>query len=177
MPEVNWTEAPQSVIHTAEAIIHTMHPKLRDARIAFVFRDKAQKQGERFILGQCTKVPAKFQPLLEYDYIIWLSEDDYAGMTDKQREALIFHELYHIKYNYEADSWSIRPHDVQEFSAVIERYGIYSPDVRKVKEAMDKYETQTLPGLLDNAIEMSYKGRVVSMTGRELERAAQALGD
>ena len=41
---------------------------------------------------------------------------------------------------------------------------------------MDKYETQTLPGLLDNAIEMSYKGRVVSMTGRELERAAQALG-
>lgn len=175
MPEATWSEAAPSVIKTAEGLIESYHPVLKSARIAFVFRSEAQKQGERYILGQCTKVPAKFQPYLEFDYIIWLSEQDYMGMDSRQREALIDHELCHCKFSIESLSWGIRPHDIQEFSAVIERYGIWSPDVRKVKTALDKYETETLPGLVMDSFGSNGKGKVVTMTGTELERAASAL--
>lgn len=178
MPDVTWAEAAPSVIHTAENLIENFHPVLVNARIAFVFRSEAQKQGDRMILGQCTKVPAKFRPYLDYDYIIWLSEADYMAMDDLQREALVDHELCHCKYNAETGTWGIRPHDVQEFSAVIERHGIWSPDTRKVKNAIDTYETQTLPGLMMGAFDELTKGsgKVVTMTGAELDRAAKAIG-
>jgi predicted metallopeptidase len=180
MPDpVTWSEASPSVLHIAQDLIKTVLPILaaEQVNIAFVFRSVAQKQGERYILGQCTKVPAKFQPYLEYDYIIWLSEEDYMSMDDRAREALIYHELLHCKYNFEAGSWGIRPHDIQEFSQVIERYGIWSPDVRKVKDAIDKYEMQTLPGLMHDAFDkLTGEAKVVTMTGAELEKAAHALG-
>lgn len=171
---VEWSEAPNSVIHTAENLIKNFYPWLESARIAFVFRSKAQKLGDRFILGQCTKVPAKFQPYLEYDYIIWLSETDYSDMDDLRREALIDHELMHCKYG--KNGWTIRPHDIQEFSDVIERHGVWSPDVRRAKRAIDAYETQRLPGMLvDTMTTLGHAGKVVTMTGAELERAAKAL--
>lgn len=189
---MKWTEASSSVIKFAENLIENFHPILKEARIAFVFREKAQKQGERYILGQCTKVPEKFQPYLEYDYIIWLSEEDYAEMDDLRREALIDHELCHCKFSGQTGTWGIRPHDIQEFSDVIERHGIWSPDIRRIKSAIEKYEAQTLPGLLVDSMEkfvnatgkigadsvtLSSNGKVVTLSGEELDRAAKALAE
>lgn len=171
---VTWSEAPQSVIHTAENLIENFHPILKSARIAFVMRSKAQKQGTRYILGQCTKVPDKFKPYLEFDYIIWISEEDYMGMDDLQREALIDHELCHCKWSSKTGTWGIRPHDVQEFSDVIRRHGTWSPDVLRVKDAIDQYQMQPLPGAMDT-ITFSGAGKVVSLTGEQFDRAAKAL--
>jgi len=189
--EVKWTEASPSVLHYAENLIRNFHPHLNDARICFVFRSEAQKQGERMILGQAAKVPAKFMPYLEYDFIIWLSERDYISMDDLSREALIDHELCHCSGNQWL-GWKIRPHDIQEFSDVIQRHGCWAPDVRLAKSALNQYEMQTLPGLvmdsmnnLMNAAEkagaeqvtISGAGKVVTLTGEQLDRAAKALAD
>ncbi len=171
MSKVTWSEATPSVLHTAENLIQNFHPVLGSARIAFVFRSEAQKQGDRFILGQCTKVPVKFQPYLEYDYVIWLSEQDYMAMDDLRREALIDHELMHCKFG--ANGWTIRPHDIQEFADVIRRHGVWSPDILKVEEAIQEYKQSGLPGSVE--IGTPGRGGVVTMTGAELERAAQAL--
>lgn len=173
MPDVTWSEAPQSVIHFAENLIKNFHPILDTARIAFVFRSEAQKQGERYILGQCTKVPAKMQPYLEYDYVIWISEEDYMKMDDLQREAIIDHELCHCKYG--VSGWTIRPHDIQEFSVVVERHGIYSGDVRRFANAVEQYKQSGLPGSYE--VTISGAGQVVSLTGAELDRAAKALAE
>lgn len=165
MADVNWTEASPSVIHIAESLIKKYHQFLKEARIAFVFRSEAQMQGTRMILGQCSKVPAKMQPYLEYDFLIWLSESDYMAMDSLTREALIDHELCHCKWG--ANGWTIRPHDIQEFSAVIKRHGIWSPDIRAVKDAIDEYEIHTLPGLIIGGLEG--KGKVGTLKGKELE--------
>lgn len=184
MSDITWSEASPSVLRTAENLIENFHPILKAARIAFVFREKAQKQGDRYILGQCAKVPEKFQPYLAYDYVIWLSEDDYSGMDDLRREALIDHELCHCKFSVQSGTWGIRPHDIQEFAAVIERHGVWSHDVLRVKSAIDTYEMQTLPGLMMDSMGKIFTapdkvgdGKVATLSGAELDRAARAIAD
>lgn len=139
MGEETWSEAPLSVIHTAEMLIREHHRCIEDARICFVMRSEAQKRGNRYILGQASKVPAKMQPHFEYDFLIWLSRDDYNAMDTGQREALIDHELAHCRPNAEG-GWKIREHDIQEFAEVIGRHGLWTAELREMEHATNVYQ-------------------------------------
>jgi hypothetical protein len=175
MSEITWSEAPQSVIHTAEEIIRQFHPWLNDARIAFVMRSEAQKRGPRMILGQTSKVPEKMHPYLEYDFLIWLSEKDYEGMSDAQREALIDHELCHCAKNLVTDGWKLREHDIQEFAIIISRHGLWTEDLRRMDKAKEMYQQGDL--LKDTQITMATPGgHVATITGAQLKRAAEIAG-
>ena len=46
--------------------------------------------------------------------------------TDEQLEILLLHELLHIGIQWDGneETYSIIPHDVEDFRAIIERYGI-----------------------------------------------------
>lgn len=141
-----WEEASPSVIHIAEQLIDQYHPWLRDARIGFVFRDKAQPSAGRLILAQAQKVTAKLQVYLEFDFLIWISKEDWEGkLTDTQREALIDHELCHCVKRLDNDTWAIRPHDVQEFWQIIERHGLWSSDLINGRESMERAIQAELP--------------------------------
>jgi hypothetical protein len=177
MAEITWSEAPQSVIHTAEVIIRQYHPHLKDAHIAFVMRSEGQKRGQRMIIGNTCKVPDKMQPFLEYDFLVWLSELDYKDMSDATREALIDHELCHMKKNFDDDTWTLREHDVQEFAVVISRRGLWTEDLRRVDAAINMYQQETFPELMSNAlVEMgaTRKGNVVTITGEQLDKMTKA---
>ena len=51
-------------------------------------------------------------------------------LTEKQRLALIDHELCHIVRDVDSDSgFSMRSHDIEEFAAVVERHGAWKADV------------------------------------------------
>lgn len=139
MSEIIWSEAPLSVIHTAEVLIREHHRCIEDARICFVMRSEAQKRGNRYIVGQASKVPAKMQPHFEYDFLIWLSKDDYDAMDTGQREALIDHELCHCRPNNEG-GWKIREHDIQEFAEVVGRHGLWTAELREMEHATNVYQ-------------------------------------
>jgi len=174
MTEITWSEAPQSIIHAAEELIRQYHPWLNEARIAFVMRSEAQKKGH--VLGQASKVPEKMQPYLEYDFLIWLSEKDVAGMANSEIEALIDHELCHCAKNLATDGWKLREHDIQEFAEIISRHGLWSADLRRMDKAVEIYQQGNL--LKDTEITMSDgRGRVVSMTGDQLKRASELTGE
>lgn len=69
-------EVEQDVLDMAESIIDRHHPVLAQARIGFVFKDKASTSGGRTILGQCSKVGDKQKAAgLDLDYIITLAHD------------------------------------------------------------------------------------------------------
>lgn len=174
MPDVKWTEAPQSVIHTAEMLIDKYHPWLRDARIAFVMRSEAQKQGGFLIHGQTSKVPDKFQAYLDYDYLIWLAEDSYMANSSDWREALIDHELCHCKYG--ANGWTLRKHDLNDFSIIIARHGFWSDDLQRASHAAETYRQEVLPFRDDGSVTVTGGGRVVTVTPQQLERISAAGG-
>ena len=154
----DWEEASQSVITIAEQLIEEYHPHLEKARIGFVFRKKAQKSGGVRVLGQTQKINPKLQVCLELDFLIWISKEDWEEkFTDAQQHALVDHELSHCGFDVD-NGWVMRPHDVQEFWHIIKRHGLWSADLMRGKEALEKAVQKALPMLDGNP-----PGKVVSV--------------
>lgn len=91
-----------------------------DVQIAFLASSAARKSRGRPRLGECERVPAKYRWAVPFDYSITIFEPNAQGMDDRQMEALVFHELLHIAEG----GRGVRPHDREEFDAVIDGYGL-----------------------------------------------------
>jgi len=120
-----WSKAPDYILDVMRRLIDLYHEPLKEARIGVIMRSEAPRTGGRIILGKAEKVSPKAQLYAPYDFIIWLSKDQYQLLAPLQREALIDHELCHCQW--EADAASLRPHDVEEFTEILERYGYWWP--------------------------------------------------
>lgn len=134
----DWDEASPEVLHIAEMLIKKYHRYLENARILFVFRKEAQPSKGHRTLGQVSKIPAKFQPFLEYDFMVWLSREDFYGMTSRQREAMIDHELCHIRMG--GNGLALIGHDFEEFYEIIERYGFWDQRLKRIDRELTSYQ-------------------------------------
>ena len=123
-----WSEAPIEVIHMAQELIDKHHPDLKSANIGFVFRDVNGTSRNRAVLATCQKVQASLKPYLQFDFIIWISEEAWTVFSDKQRHALIDHELCHARTD-EDEQPVLIGHDIEEFRVIIERYGYWKEDL------------------------------------------------
>jgi hypothetical protein len=170
MADVTFSEAPQSVIHVAEELIKKYHGILGEARIAFVFRSEEQELNGRVILAQVSKVPEKMQPYMEFDYVVWVAENRWINMPDKQREALIDHELCHMGMS-STGGWKIKPHNIQEFREILDRYGAWNDDLFfNLQPVM-----QLQPMIPGTEVTISSNGRVATISGENLEKLANNL--
>ena len=123
-----WSEAPIEVIHMAQELIDKYHHDLQSINIGFVFRDRNGTNRGRATLAACQKVPAQLKPYLDYDFIIWISEQAWTVFSDKQRRALVDHELCHARTD-EDEQPVLIGHDIEEFRVIIERYGYWKEDL------------------------------------------------
>jgi len=162
-----WTEASSDVIHTAQRLIAKYHPNLLEANIAFVFRDKAQKSGNAFVFGQASKVSDKQKPFMNYDFMIWLSEEDYSRADSSVREALIDHELSHCGGH--PGEWKMLHHDFEEFTAIIERHGLWTRALRSITHAETVYQ-MSLGDKLTDAVQ-KIVGRVEALKPDQIQQA------
>lgn len=128
-----WKVAPPHVIETTRRLIDRWHEPLQDARIGVIMRSEAPTAGGKFVLGGAEKVSARAQVYAPHDFIIWLSADRWGLLSPFQREALIDHQLCHCQWLDE--SASIRPHDIEEFTEILERYGYWWPKADEVAAA------------------------------------------
>jgi hypothetical protein len=89
------------------------------------------------------------------DFLIILSADFWAEASDRDREALVVHEALHcghakdaygsLRFNSSTGSpiIGIMPHDVEEFEAVVRRYGAWTPDLKTFHAALAEGESRT----------------------------------
>ncbi|MBN1348392.1 hypothetical protein JXJ21_03220 [candidate division KSB1 bacterium] len=176
---IEWSEASQSVIHIAMEMIEKYHPHLKEANIAFVYRSEAATNKGRKVLAQVSKFPIRLIPLLdeEYDFLIWVSKEDWEKVSDDIREALIDHELCHCKGNKFA-GWSIVGHDFEEFTQIIERHGFWNADLLQILDKVEKYhqlEFDRLSKNLLDAVDEEIHGKVeaIKLPSAELEGAME----
>ena len=157
---VTWMEVPQNVLDMASGIIEANHPDLLDARIGFIFRSEAQTGNGKQTWGKAQKVSDKLKVYLDFDFLIWLARDVWAGLSANQKMALLDHELCHCLY--EDGKLSMRPHDVEEFTEIIDRYGLWRNDLEAMAISMRdaKLEQNTLPGIIDS---LKRSGAVLSV--------------
>lgn len=144
------------------------HQHLRGdvAQIDWLFRLNPKRKAQRWILGMCylprinSDLNDVFQALLAEkvgrnpDFLIVLSWDYWRDATAAQREILCFHELMHCSQEQDiygtpkftvdgTPKWAIKGHDIEEFDAVMLRYGAHSPDAQRfIKSYLDHEETE-----------------------------------
>ena len=89
--------------------------------IIYLSSTAEKKSKKRKVLGECEKVQEKNKWAIPCDFTITLFEPNLTGLTEEQIAMVIFHELLHVGVD-EDNRW-IRPHDLNDFKAVIDRYG------------------------------------------------------
>lgn len=120
------------------------HHDLALVRIECVWRDKAAKSKGRVTLATARKIsglPAFLSnwacglPLIEMNdpfFVIEVAADTWEHLNDKQRKALVDHELMHCKVALDENDQLVvgmRGHDVEEFAAIVDRHGLWKPDL------------------------------------------------
>lgn len=122
--------AAESVQSIAQSLMATYHPELATARIAYLFIDRVPKKGGRELLGKSVKVSGRWQELTELDFCIEVALPKWQELTDDQKTALVDHLLERCsgEENEEDGSykWTLREPDVQEFSTILQRHGIWN---------------------------------------------------
>jgi Putative phage metallopeptidase len=91
--------------------------------------------------GTLGKVSKKLrQAGVDGDYLLTLNGTAWPLMTDKQKKALVDHELLHmkIKKSKKGNSFVLRDHDVEEFVDIVKRYGAWRPNLEELKKVLNK---------------------------------------
>ena len=136
--------ADEDVTEIAENLIGRHHPHLADVRIGYLFREKAGKKGGKEVLGTAERFPEKMSALFEEDedpaFLITLAWDAWQRATQKQRMALIDHELSHCimepgEKPYDKEEPALVGHDFEEFTAIVQRHGVWKEDLEDARLA------------------------------------------
>lgn len=126
----------------------SMHRDLTKVHIEYVFRDEATHSKGRIVLGRARKItglnaflrsPSKGRKFAEPDafFLIEIAHDCWEAMEPDQRRALVDHELCHCVVNLdettaEVIGLGIRGHDVEEFSCIIDRHGLWGSGLARM---------------------------------------------
>jgi hypothetical protein len=131
----------------AKAIIMEHHPHLENATIAYLMqmakRDKHDnivlpklREGKARKLASACVVPPKYFALTGFDFLIVVKEEAWAFFDDRQRRALLDHELSHCLQD--GNGYYVGDHDVQEFCSIVERHGPWKSDIARFAQAVQK---------------------------------------
>lgn len=96
------------------------------ATIIFLSSDSEKKSNGRRVFGMCEKVPAKWKWAVPCDFTITVFEPNVERFTGEQIRILLLHELMHVGIEKDGNEeiYFVRPHDIEDFRAIIERFGM-----------------------------------------------------
>jgi hypothetical protein len=142
------------------------HLKENEVHIEYLFKTEVKLKGGKQILGMVhePKVQGHLKDLFEMllrsffgampRFIITLDHEFWKGASEHEREALLWHELAHIKQEkdaYDAPKfdrdglpvYGLVEHDVVAFVSEVERYGAWHGSLKQmVKAANDRPATE-----------------------------------
>lgn len=112
----------------ARQVINEHHPHLVGASICFVYRSGKWITRGRTVTGKALIAPPLWRFLSGCELILIISEVIFTSLSEEGKIALIDHELSHfnkpLKTTRGGLIWTIRDHDVREFSDVVKRHNI-----------------------------------------------------
>ena len=90
-------------------------------KIGYVISQE-RKRGEKMIYADCRKVLEVYKAYLPYDFIITFYEQNTGFLNENQLKILMYHELKHIGIGEKG--LKIVQHDIEDFSDILEKYGL-----------------------------------------------------
>lgn len=155
LSEDEYTEAHEAA-QLGMLLINTVetHEPLQAAQIAYLFRDQEISSGGKVtwasahlasLQGAAAKYWGRYFEWSLYrlvgfepDFVMLIDRHIWAGLDEREKLAVVDHELCHmtqardefggLRFNQvtAAPIWVIRPHDVEEFTEVVDRHGAWS---------------------------------------------------
>lgn len=153
-PKAAFVRAP-AVQSIAQNLIPDYHPHLKEARVLFLFSGKKMTSRGKPVWGKAMRMTdmqrflsaagADWDETEGFDFAIVVNRETWDGELDeKQRTALVDHELCHCVQTPKG-KWAIRDHEIEEFSEVIERHGLWAENVQAFGQAVVEATQQRLP--------------------------------
>ena len=109
----------------AEKVITTEGMDLSPAKIEYLL---VYPNISKTVAGRCIRSSDELKFFSDNDYIIEISGELYDSMDDNTRYILMYHELMHVLPLMDDQTgdykYTIRQHDLQDFSRVINKYGV-----------------------------------------------------
>jgi len=133
--------APSEIVEMATKVRQQHHAgRLDGARIAFVIIAGTERKSGRVSLGR-TRACSKVDVLIgEHDFVLTLNWYAWQELNDCERRALLDHELTHCEPKLDSDGeetgWQIRHHDVEDFTEVVKRRGLWTGDLEALAPIM-----------------------------------------
>jgi len=155
MSQAKYFEATD-VSEIAEDLISKYHQHLIDfsVRIRYVFVDKTLTSGGKDVWGTCRKVSGLNAYLEgknddgESFFVITISKEIWNILPLEKKKALVDHELCHawaeLKKSKKKDEdpnvdchvkLGIKTHDLEEFSCIVRRHGLWREDIEDFVES------------------------------------------
>ena len=110
------------------------------ATIIYLSSEHKKSSSGKIIHAECEKVSEKYKWGIPCDFTITVFEPNVEGMTDEQIRILIFHELLHVGITFNSDgteSYFVKPHDLEDFKLIIDRFGTEWSRVKEPNEEFD----------------------------------------
>lgn len=131
---VELRDAPPEIIDRLWRLVDAYHPHLSAARIKVEVRDEAPVKNGFTTMAEVDTADDDAERA-EFDFAVWFALDEWAGMTELQRDAITDHELCHCGWDEQGKPLLIN-HDIQEFNAIIARYGLWWPSADETRLAL-----------------------------------------
>ena len=132
----------EDIQNQIKTLIGAAHPHLVDIcdDIIVIFKEKASRKGGNPQLGKTSKAPALITLLGERDYqfVIEIGADTWNQLSEKERVALLDHQLCFIGGEEDQKSgemkYFLNVPDIYYFSSEVERNGHWRPDLTPAEE-------------------------------------------
>jgi hypothetical protein len=140
------TDEPLTALGRELTSLYHSHLTNYGVRVDFLMRSDTPKVGGKEKWGEAVKVTGR-NAFLATDmdlqecaafFCVVISEPIWDDLSGYQRRALVDHELAHCWCEENDDGevkLSILPHDLEEFRAIVDRYGLWREDVRHMAES------------------------------------------
>lgn len=117
-----YNQIGRELIETEPELVDILNSR---ATIIFLGSNKKKMEKGKTVFAECEKISDKYKWGIPADFTITVFEPNVAEFTPRQMRILLFHELLHvgIEYTDAGEKYSTRPHDLEDFKLIIEKFG------------------------------------------------------
>lgn len=147
---VELQDAPPDITERVWRLVDAYHPHLAEARLVVQVRELAPVK-DGFTTMAEVDTADNDEERADFDFSMWFAWDEWQTLDDVQRDAIVDHELCHCGWDKAGKPFLI-DHDIQEFNAIIARYGLWWPSADETRLAL--HEAATSPDGAEGKFQM-----------------------
>lgn len=132
-----------------KSLIQKHHNHLLEAEISYLVTSRQKIKAGVVEIGHSKRPSGLLKHYARADFIVIIADDFWHGAERIKREALVDHELCHCSVEYDESgerSWIIRRHDIEEFTAVVDRHGLWTDELKQFGQAVARQLELPLSG-------------------------------